>query len=73
MDKKILEKLRKGDVLKYKEKNHFYTTYLIIDKVENGIASGQMAAPVGVNSISLEELAKKEELSIAEFKLFKSQ
>ena len=62
-NKKILEKLKFGDVIRYKE--YGTTTYLIIQKNENREILGQMASPLGVNGISIEKLLEKEDLEIA--------
>lgn len=70
---RLLDSIGFGSVVMYKDPGAIYATYLVVQKVEDGIVHGEMAAPIGVNEISLEELAKKEGLSIAEFKPFKSQ
>jgi len=70
---KLLRQLDYGKVVKYREKDAVTDTYLVVQETKDGRVCGQMAGPHGVNSISLEELAKKEGLSIAEFKPFKPQ
>ncbi len=75
-DKEVLKLWRSidyGTIIMYKDDGAVYPTYLVVKETKDGIVRGQMAHPVGVNSISLEELLKKEGLSIAEFKPFKSQ
>jgi hypothetical protein len=72
----LLSELRKyakggGGVIKYNESNGS-TYYLVVQKLKGRMIHGQMAKTIGVNSISLEELAKKEGLSIAKFKPLKS-
>ena len=60
LSREELENLKKGDVLKYDEK--FGVCYIIVESVRKGRVSGQIASPHGVNSISLDELVKKNPL-----------
>ncbi len=68
----LLKYLQHGTVIKYSSGTGG-DTYLIIGKVKEGKVIGQMASVIGVNGISLEELAKKEGLCIAEFTKLESQ
>ena len=61
--RKILENLKYEEVIKYKTEHG--CTYLIVEKSKDGKVSGQMASPIGVNAISIEELLKKDNLEIA--------
>ena len=56
----MLENLKQGDIIKYKSNQESEETYLIMRETKWGIIYGQMVIPVGVNSISIEELVKKE-------------
>jgi len=64
--RKMLENLKYGDVVKYN--GDLGTTYLIVEEVKDGRVSGRMASPAGVNSISIDELVKRESLSLAKWK-----
>ena len=70
---KLLHSIDYGTVIMYNDKGAVYPTCLFVQEIKDGRVCGEMSSPIGVNSISLEELAKKEGLSIAEFKPFKSQ
>lgn len=61
--RKKLENLEFGNVIKY-ETGCGYATYLVVEGVDNGRVSGQMAKPIGVNSISIENLLEEENLEI---------
>lgn len=65
--KKSLENLEFRDVINYDD------TCLVVSKVnlEEGRVSGHMVYPTGVNSISIDELIKKDKLYIAEWKKLK--
>lgn len=52
-----LENLKKGDVIKYRGK--LGSRYLIVEKVNEWRVCGQIASPIGVNSMPLDELVKK--------------
>lgn len=73
MDKSFLENLQHGKVIRYRISGESDYTYLIVAKVENGRIKGHLALPIGVNSVSIDKILETEELSIAEFKPFKSQ
>ena len=64
--REMLKNLKYGAVVKYN--GSLGPTYLIVTEVKDGIVSGCMASPVGVNSISIDELVKRESLSLAEWK-----
>ncbi len=68
MNRKLLEKLEQGDVVRYHEKDTIYPTYLIVQKSENGLISGEMAGPFGVNAISIDKILEAEDVSIAKWK-----
>ncbi len=67
MDRKKLENLQYGGVLKYQKENSSQPLYLIVEEVKNGKIHGRIASPVGVNAISIDELLEMEKLSIAEW------
>ncbi len=60
--REILENLRNG-VIRYE--TEYGCTYLVVKEVRNGKICGQMASPIGVNSISIEDILKKNNLEIA--------
>ncbi len=65
--KKILQNLKRGQVIRYSSGDSRYDTYLIVSHVEDGKVSGQMGTTHGVNSITIDNLLKKEDLSLASF------
>ncbi|MCK5043786.1 hypothetical protein KAR52_02185 [Candidatus Pacearchaeota archaeon] len=61
-----LNNLKKGDIIRYKPGPDFEETYIIVDETKWGQVYGKMAMPVGISSISIEELVKQE-FSLADF------
>ena len=57
LSREELRKLKEGDVLKYNDNRG--TCYLIVEEVIEGRVHGQIASPIGVNAISIDELVKK--------------
>ncbi len=66
--KKLLKRyIFKGEaVIKYSDE-FGRVNYFIVEKMENERVYGQISSPLGVNSISLDDLMKKK-IKIAEFK-----
>ena len=56
----MLENLNQGDVIRYKSDTESEETYIIVKDTKWGFIYGQIVVPIGVNSISIEELVKKE-------------
>ena len=50
-----LNGLMQGDAIKYGKND-----YLIVKEIKDGKIYGQLATPVGVNAVPIEDLAKKE-------------
>lgn len=73
--RKQLGNLSYGDVIKYQhtlKDGPTIETYLVVEKVENGKISGQMASANAVNGISIDYLLEiAEKLEIADFKKVK--
>lgn len=71
MNRKILEKklenLQHGNVLRYHIKGHADDNYLVVAGVRDGRVYGHIVSPIGVNSISIDDILKAENLSLAEF------
>ena len=63
--RKILEKLKYGDVIKYQ--GEIGETYLIVAQVKEGVIEGFTGKPVGVDTISIDKLVENERLSLALF------
>ncbi len=63
--KEKLKKLKQGDVIQYE--TEYGPNYLIIKSNENEKISGQIAIPIGVNCISIENLLKEKNLEIAKW------
>jgi len=54
-----LNELRHGEVVKYSTGVMGYDNYLVVEEVEDGKVRGQIASSIGVNAVSIEDLAKK--------------
>lgn len=65
--RELVERLKFGDVIRYRLKLDPGDRYLVIKGVENGIVSGQIIFPTGTNAISIDELIAAENLSKADF------
>ena len=65
----ILRNLKYGDVIKYPNSISGYN-YLVVESVEDDRIFGQLAGPVGVNGVHLEEIASGN-FSIADFRKIK--
>lgn len=63
INKEMLLGLEPGDAVRYRSTT---LTYLIVDSVDvqKGLVYGQMAGPIGVNAISIDDLLVKKELKI---------
>lgn len=55
---KLVRKLGKAKVIEYQGK--FGPEYLIINQVIGGIVHGEIAQPIGVNAVSIDDLLEKE-------------
>ena len=58
--KEMLNNLKRGELIKYKPEPESEEIYVIVNEVKWGRIYGQMAVPIGIDSISIDELVKKE-------------
>lgn len=56
--REILENLKYGEIIRYSD-NEGNFEYIVVKEIKKERIRGQIATPVGVNSISIEELANK--------------
>jgi hypothetical protein len=67
MGRKEISQSKYGDVIKYKNDYGGYY-YLVVEEVKGGIVNGQIAAPRGVNGVSIDELVKNDAVILEEKK-----
>ena len=67
MGKDEISKSKYGDVIKYKN-DYGGHDYLIVQDIKDGMVNGQIASPIGVNGVSIDELVKREAVFLEEKK-----
>ena len=67
--REYLENLRFGDVIVYQRKGDVYHTYLVVKEVINDTIYGNMATPIAINTISINNLLSSNLMFLKKAKL----